>query len=232
MVNIRPLPALFSLCAGLALAGPAAAQQPKPVESVALTEVRDMRFCEFVLVFDSWVDIYNTSASNGCPNDTFSALDPAQIAQAHGAKAAQLNGPKFWAMDAQTIGMGESKTFGGIEARYAATLPLASLGSGKGADPYAPYVTQKSQHMVFNAGKPVYELVGPDGTVYVMNAYSDQVQDGDPANLSKQLDVPESWTFRMRVPDSDLVIDQQIDKPSSMVGDDFHQYYSQIGDPN
>ena len=221
-----------SLLAALALGSAAAAQEPKPVAPVTLQDVRGMRFCEVLLVFDGWVDIYNTPASAGCPEDTFSALDPAGIAKAHGANAAQLNGPKHWAMDGQTVGFGETKTFGGIEARYAATLPLASLGSGKGADPYAPYVTQKSQTMVFAAGRPAYQLVGPDGAVYVMNAYGERVAGGDPANLGDQLDLPEGWTFRVTEPEEDLVIDQRIDTPSGMVGDDLEQYYSQTGGTN
>ena len=210
------------------VAGPLAAFEPKPVEPMTLTDVRGMRFCEFVLVYEDRLEIYNTSASAGCPAEIWSTLTTADIAAEHGAKDARLNGPKFWAMDEQTVGFGESQVFGGIEARYAASLPLASLGSGKGADPYAPYVTQKSQNMVFGAGNPVYELVDPDGNVFVMNAYGDKVNDGDPANLASQLTLPEGWTFRVRVTDDDLVIDQRIDTPSKMVGDDFDQYYSMI----
>ena len=219
-------PVLFvTLCA---LAGVASAQEPKPVEPVTITDVRGMRFCEFLLIFDSWVDIYNTSASAGCPQELFGALDTTEIAKAHGAVAAQLNGPKYWAMDTQTVGFGEVKSFGGIDARYAATLPIASLGSGKGAAPYAPYVTQKSQSMIFKAGSPVYELIGPDGSVYVMNAYGDKVKGDDPANLADQLDLPDGWQFRARALEQDLVVDQRIDAPSGMVGDDLEQYYSQI----
>ncbi|MGI1660910.1 hypothetical protein ACRDNQ_01615 [Palleronia sp. KMU-117] len=224
-LDLRAL-ALAPVIAVLATQG--VAFEPKPVEPVTLTDVRGMRFCEFLLVFDDHVEIYNTSASAGCPDDLWSTLDPASIAAEHGAKAAQLNGPKFWAMDEQTVGFGETQTFGGIEARYAASLPIASLGSGKGADPYAPYVTQKSQNMVFQAGNPVYELVDSDGNVFVMNAYGDKVEGGDPANLATQLTLPDGWTFQVSTPDSDLVIDQKIDTPSKMVGDDFDQYYSMI----
>jgi len=202
--------------------------EPKPVEPVTLKDVRGMRFCEFVLIYDDRVEIYNTSASAGCPDEIWSTITPAAIATEHGAKAAQLNGPKFWAMDEQTVGFGETQTFGGIEARYAASLPTASVGSGTGANPYAPYVTQKSQNMIFRAGNPVYELVDSDGDVFVMNAYGDKVEGGDPANLATQLTLPDGWMFRVAISDQDLVIDQKIDTPSKMVGDNFEQYYSMI----
>ncbi|TMV07525.1 hypothetical protein FGK63_08620 [Ruegeria sediminis] len=205
-----------------------ASQAPgqQQAENVTLTDIRGMVFCEFLLITDKDVTIYNTSANGECDLDTFSQLDPADIATEHGAKQAQLNGPKYWIMDEQTLGLGETKTFGGIEARYAATLPLASLGSGEGADPYAPYVTQKEQKMVYHAGKPVYELVDKDGNAYVLNAYGAQVENGDPSNLEKQLKPAEGWTFRSRILDEEMVIIQKGDRPNKMVGDDMHQYYS------
>lgn len=221
-------PALAALIV-LALAGPAPAQSPRPVAPVTLSDIRGMRFCEVLLIFEDHVDIYNTSPYAGCPDDAWQALDTAAIAAENGAKAAQLNGPHFWAMDAQTVGFGAAKTFGGIEAGYAATLPIAALGSGKGADPYAPYVSAKLQTMTFRAGRPVYELVGPDGGVYVLNAYGTEVTGGDPASLADLLSPAEGWSFRVSVPAEDLVIEGTSDKPVNMVGDDLHQYYTRTG---
>lgn len=212
--------------AGAALASAALADDSNKVESITLTDIRGMVFCEFLLITETEVTIYNTSANGECDLDVFSKLDPAQIAKDHGVKNAQLNGPKYWIMDEQTLGLGESKTFGGIDARYAATLPLASLGSGEGADPYKPYVTKKAQRMVFRAGLPVYELVDADGNAFVMNAFGDKVPDNDPAKLDGVMPVQEGWTYRVRIPDTDLVIDQKGDVESQMVGDGFHQYYS------
>ncbi|MFD0982549.1 hypothetical protein [Tropicimonas aquimaris] len=219
------------LAAALACLGaPLAAQSPKPVEPVTISDMRGMRFCEFLLIYEDHVDIYNTSASDGCPEDLWASMDTAAIAAAHGAKAAQLNGPHFWAMDEQTVGFGETADFGGMAARYAATLPLAALGSGKGADPYQPYVSAKLQTMVFEAGKPVYQLVGPDGGIYILNAYGEEVQDSDPANLATQLSPAEGWSFRTETPAQDLTIEGTSETPVDMVGDDLHQYYTRMQD--
>lgn len=212
--------------AATSLAGPVTAQTPKPVEPVTLTDIRGMRFCEFLLVFEDRVEIYNTSNAKGCPEEQWENLDTDAIAAAHGAKAAQLNGPHFWAMDSQTVGFGETKSFGGIEAGYAATLPLSALGSGKGADPYKPYTSAKLQTMVFKAGQPVYELVDAEGNVYVLNAYGEEVTDGDPASLSEKLSPAEGWSFRVDTPAEDLTIAGTSDTPVDMVGDDLHQYYT------
>ena len=196
------------------------------MEEVTLSDIRGMKFCEFVLIFEDRVDIYNTSASDGCPDDKWKAMDTTALAADHGAKRAQLNGPKFWAMDEQTIALGETKTFGGIDARYGATLPLSAIGSGEGADPYIPYISAKTQTMVFKAGSPVYELVDSDGNAYALNAYGPKVRDGDPANLAEQLSPAEGWRFRVSTPDADLTIEGSTKTPVDMVGDDMHQYYT------
>ncbi|WP_380054256.1 hypothetical protein ACFE33_13195 [Falsihalocynthiibacter sp. SS001] len=208
----------------IGLACPAAADET--VQPITLTETRGMKFCEFLLIFEDEVKIYNTSASNGCPSELWDALDVEAIAKNHSAVKAQLNGPKYWAMDQQTVNFGETKTFGGIEARYAATLPIEALGAGEGSEPYSPYESAKNQTMIFQAGNPVYELVDADGNSYVLNAYGGNVREGDPNNLADQLTPAEGWSFRVSIPESDMTISGSSDTPVQMVGDDMHQYYT------
>jgi len=205
---------------------PSVTRAEQKTESVTITDIRGMRFCEFLLIYEDRVEIFNTSASAGCPVKIWDSLNVDELAKAHGATKAQLNGPKFWAADEQKLGLGATKNFGGIEARYGATLPLQALGSGEGSAPYAPYVTRKEQKLIYRKGQPVYELVDRDGNAFVLNAYGPEVKDGDPANLADQLSPAEGWTFRVRVLDEDLVKIHKGDTPSKMVGDDFHQYYS------
>ncbi|MDJ0994041.1 MAG: hypothetical protein QNI90_10730 [Dinoroseobacter sp.] len=217
---------LCSFLLGIAVSmGVAGAEQS--IDEISLQDMRGMRYCEFVLVFEDRLMIYNTTNSAaGCPGELWDKLDTNALAEEHGAKAVQLNGPKFWATDAQTLGFGGTKTFGGIEAGYAATLPMSALGSGEGADPYVPFTTKKDQTLVYKAGQPVYEVVDPDGRAYVLNAFSSVVKDGDPANLADQLTPGDGWTFRVRVPEEDLVIVHTSEVPKKMVGDDLRNYYS------
>jgi hypothetical protein len=58
------------------------------MESIDLIDIRGIWYCEFVLVFDDHVDIYNTSASQGCPDDKWQAMDTTSVATNHGAKKA------------------------------------------------------------------------------------------------------------------------------------------------
>ena len=211
----------------IAIGGSVSAQQD--VESVNLKDIRGMRYCEFLLIHEDRVVIYNTSANDGCPEDKWQAMDAAALAVEFGAKAAQLNGPKFWAIDEQTMELGDTKTFGGIDARYAATLPISAVGSGEGSDPYVFFTSSKIQTLVIKAGKPVFDLVDPEGNTYALNAYGAQVQGGDPANLAGQLTPPEGWRFQVTTPNEDLVIEASTDGPVHMVGDDLHQYYTRYG---
>lgn len=228
MQLLKPDPRLAALALTLATVITHASAEERQVEEVTLSDIRSMRYCEFLLIFDDHVVIYNTSASHGCPEDKWAALDTATIASAHKANKAQLNGPHFWAMDEQTLGLGETKNFGGIEARYAATLPLSALGSGNGADPYVPYVSAKLQTMTFEAGKPYYQLVDPEGHSYVMNAYGEEVRDGNPSNLTEQLSPAEGWRFETVTAIEKLVVEGTMDHPVKMVGDDMHQYYTRF----
>ncbi len=218
---------IFGIVIASVSAGFSAAEEK--LEPIELNDIRGMRYCEFLLIFDDRVDIYNTSASAGCPEELWKAIDIEELADAHGASKAQLNGPHFWAMDDQTVGLGDTKTFSGIDARYAATLPLSAVGSGQGADPYKPYTAAKLQTMVFKAGSPVYELVDSEGNTYILNAYGAKVIDGDPANLASQLKPAEGWSFQVNIPSEDLTIKGSTDTPVHMVGDDMHQYYTLTG---
>lgn len=196
-------------------------------EPLTITDMRGMRYCEFLLIYEDRVDVFNTTGSDGgCPVKIWDTLDTDELAKAHVASKVQLNGPKFWAADEQVLGLGASRDFNGIKARYAATLPLAAISEGEGSDPYLPFTTKKEQKLVYKQGQPVYELVDSNGGVFVLNAYGAKVKDGNPANLADQLSPAEGWTFRVRVLDKDLIKVHEADSPSKMVGDDFHQYYS------
>ena len=83
----------------------------------------------------------------------------ALLAKAHGAKAAQLNGPKFWAMDAQTLGLGDSADFGGIAARYAATLPY---WKGRAQQAIGMAHDARQSFMTFIAARPEGDALAED----------------------------------------------------------------------
>jgi hypothetical protein len=83
---------------------------------VTVTETRDLRYGEIFLVKGGYIEIYNTTGLNNCPPQLWDALELEAIKTQFDAQAVQLNGPKFWMMDSQTLSFGETLSFGGLEA--------------------------------------------------------------------------------------------------------------------
>jgi hypothetical protein len=143
--------------------------------------------------------------------------------------AVQKNGPHFWMMDWQTLALGEKASFGGLEARWAARAPLSVVQKGaSGAAPYKVYMPMKKQKMAYSKGKPVFELVDPDGNAYVLQARNEEFPMESLAALGDKLKLPQGWQYRSRVLTEDLVLDLGPEKTIYAVGDDFHQYYTRI----
>jgi hypothetical protein len=80
---------------------------------------------------------------------------------------------------------------------------------------------------VFHAGRPVHELIAPGGSVYAMQSAS-LIKDPNLAeqlpNLAERLQLPGGWTYRVRTPDQDLVV-QARDGVAHVVLDEFENNY-------
>lgn len=156
--------------------------------------------------------VYNTIGLNDCPDTLWTALDTDQLKKELKAKAVILNGPRYLLMDANALtGPGKLATFQGLEMRHLAdlSLPLASVLRGK-SKPYEENTVARTTQYTFTKGRPVYELVSPKGTVYVMQSYARTIKPkltaADLPRLGEELKLPEGWNYRERIPSEDLVI--------------------------
>ena len=172
--------------------------------------------------------VYNTFPLNDCPAALWDALDAQAIAQENGAAGALLNGPRYWLMSRIVKKAGEpqpTKSFGGIEMIEQATVQMAST------DP-APYRLNKVDRravFTFDAGRPVFELVDPDGRRWVMQTYS-QVADknltlADLPGLGSRLHLPEGWRYETRTLTEPLVVDTT-ETVAHVLQDDLTNTYS------
>ena len=124
----------------------------------------------------------------------------------------KLNGPRHWMLD----GLGTKvavvepvlRDFNGLTMRRIATV---DLGHNPSTEPYGERHVNRGAVFFFDAGKPVHELVNPDGVAYVMQAYCIGV---DPtltqdslAGLGERLALPDGWSFRTRILDEELIVD-------------------------
>ena len=172
--------------------------------------------------------VYNTFPLNDCPERLWDKLDAAAMARENDAVAALLNGPRYWLMssiDKVATGPQETKTFGGIEMIRQATVQLAS----QSPEPYS--VNKVARHTVFHfdAGRPVFELVEPNGQRWVMQTWS-QIVDAqlglqDLPGLGRRLNLPEGWRYETRVLTTRLSVDTST-QDAHVMQDDLTNTYS------
>ena len=166
------------------------------------------RYCEVLLVHlgsaGLYADVYNTYPLNACPPGKWTALDATLLAEEHHALFAELNGPRFWLMDSiQKVRTSTEQitTFGGIAMILEATVELGpSIAAAQ--LPYTPHTVSRQAAFTFDTGRQVYELVAPDGTVWVMQTYSQikvpTLSQADLPGLASRLTLPAGWIYRVR----------------------------------
>ncbi len=175
-------------------------------------------------------EVYGTQMLNDCPQHLWEKLDAAAIAAEMGAVFVKLNGPRQWVLD----GLGTKvapvepvlREFGGIMFRRIATL---HLGDKPGGGAYHENKVNRGAVFFFDAGKPVYELVSPDGKAYVMQALCMGVdatmsQESLPA-LGERLTMPNGWAYRTRALEHELVIDTTTSL-ATVLQDEFENSYT------
>jgi hypothetical protein len=90
-------------------------------------------------------------------------------------------------------------------------LATVDLGEDPSPRPYVERYVNRGAVFFFDAGRPVYELVNPEGLAYVMQAYCVGVDptltEADLGALGERLALPEGWSFRTRILDEELVVD-------------------------
>jgi hypothetical protein len=178
-----------------------------------VTGLRGVRYGEVLLLraidgrFEA--EVWNTSGMNDCPQEAWEALDATAIAAERGALLALLNGPRHWTLDSITSAIradAPETTFGELGMFRAAVIDFGDAPPEIG--PYIERSIVRETVFGFEAGTTVHELVDPDDTVYVMQAYCLAV---DPdltfealASLGDRLQLPAGWSFRVRSLDEPL----------------------------
>jgi hypothetical protein len=199
-----------------------------------ITDHRDTRYGEVIAVFARdggfAAEVYGTQMLNDCPAELWDTLDATTIAEELGALVVKLNGPRHWTLD----GFGTKvevvepvlRDFNGLGTRR---IAVVELGETPSVTPYTENHVNRGAVFFFDAGKPVFELVDPDGTAYVMQAYCISV---DPTidldalpTLGDRLALPEGWSYRTRVLDEELVIDTS-DHLATVLQDELENSYT------
>jgi hypothetical protein len=101
-------------------------------------------------------------------------------------------------------------------------------GFGRRSIAYEPVHVHRSSVLYFLKGQPVFILDDPQGTPWVMQAYSDIVDPNityaDLTTLGNKLKLPPGWGYRAKVLDQDLTI-HAIDGVAEITQDDLQNTY-------
>ena len=197
------------------------------VAQLALTEFEDtrgLRYAELFAVGPEWITVYNSTGLSEAPDELWEATDPTSTASQLGVGVVVKNGPHWWVFDSASLRFAtESVTVNQIGYRFCAKLPAFLAKSGSLEPPFYTVVEANKQgELRYSAGKPVYELVSPDGEVFVMQGSAI-----DPATfgtLADDLDIAEGWQFRTRVLEEDLMV--PLDGKVGVVMDNFKNVYN------
>jgi hypothetical protein len=172
----------------------------------------------------------------------FRALDPERLKNEYGGDAIRFNGPRRFLGDRFT-----AEAFDGGRQSMLGPLPMYLYGTFVVPDfdafiagkqtPYRETVSKRTTTWFFDAGTEVYELVSPEGTVFVMQSASLAI---DPHNtvdtlptLGDRLSLPEGWQFRARTLEEELVmpVTYDDDPPNTIVLDELENNYQRVRTP-
>ena len=198
-------------------------------------DVYAKRYCEVLLVDPAaaggpTASVYNSFPMSDCPESKWKALDAAALAKENGVPLALLNGPRYWAMDSIAkirSGKKVTTTFGGIAMDEEATVKIGDLAAAR--TPYVTHDVDRKASFTFKAGRTISELTAADGSIYVMQSWSQQT---DPTltatalpGLASKLTLPAGWSYATRTLDTPLVV-QTTGKVAHVLQDSLGNSYS------
>lgn len=199
-----------------------------------MQNLRGQRYCEIFIGKNKFVpesvQVYNTIGLNNCPEELWNKLTSEKITKKTGVSFAHLNGPRYWVIDGlknSSLASSTLRSFGGIEMRDAGVLQLGLLNVWRGQKPYLTHNVKRQTTWVYQAQKPVYELIDPKGNVYIMQSYSiEKVKQTEEslAQLGSKLHLPKGWHFRTRVLEKDAYL-TPVNKKAVIIQDEFLNTY-------
>jgi len=174
--------------------------------------LRNVRYCEIFVAMRpgaaATAAVFNTVGLNDCPADEWQALDVNKLKKELKATMVILNGPRYFIMDRNALANpGDVKNSDGLDARLVAQLEIKQRQKRA---PYTENTVDRQSQYVYERGKNVYELVSPDGRVFIMQSYSQEVDETLDEQrlplLATRLKLPKGWRYRIRRLDDDLVV--------------------------
>ena len=168
----------------------------------AATSVFGKRYCEIIYSPD-YVDFYvfNTTTVNDCPAQWWKSLSTNNLKKELKASYVFLNGPRYWVIDEVThipVTPGTS-VVNGMHLPMVARFHTDFQSLLRRHGPYVDYAVNRPQIYHFQSGREIFEIINPQGKVYVLHSislkYKHQSVD-TLAKLKQQIHIPKGWQFK------------------------------------
>jgi len=194
------------------------------------TNMRGLRYCEVIVAHGFSAYVYNTVRLNDCPESLWNKLSIQEVKNQTDSRVVFLNGPRYFMIDGATdtnFVSDEIVTFGGLKMRKAGVLHLSPMDFIRGATPYRDHHVDRKTTWVYEAGKPVFELIDQNGRVFVMQSYSVEYEKQTQASLAtlgQRLRLPNGWRFRTGVLKQEMEL-VAVDGKAVVIQDNFKNTY-------
>jgi hypothetical protein len=233
------LVALVSILSGCSKQTPQDGAQTKVMRFDGLN---NLRYCEVFLIGGNPITkdlqgaVYNTTALNDaghprdtCPADMWDKVDAESLKKQFDVLGVFKNGPRYWMYDWIELPVGTQRDLDGLQARWFAQVQLPKDFKKAGSTYYNPTTVHRASHQGYNKGQTVFILDDPNGTPWVLQAYSLIVDPNltydDLKTLDKKLKLPAGWKYRYKVLDQDLTVGA-INGTARIVQDDLQGTYN------
>lgn len=195
----------------------------KNAEVMRFENLYNYRYCEVFVIGgnpitkDLSAAFYNTTDRNGgattrdsCSEEIWATVDPEAVKDEFNVLAVFKNGPRFWLYDWLELPVGAEQQFGKTTARWMGQVKLPKDFGKEGSTFYKTTHVSRKSKQGYNKGTRVFILDDPNGTVWIMQAYSrivdPELRYEDLMTLDQKIDLPEGWKYRTVVLEEDLSI--------------------------
>lgn len=204
---------------------------PGLIHAADQTGLRGKRYCEIVLAKSlTRYEVYNTLGLGECPPAQWNKMSISQVKKGTKASFVYLNGPRYWVIDGfkNTSLLNKSiQTFQGMAMREAGLLNFKVADLLKASSPFYKHEVQRHTTWVYQAGKPIYELIAPNGEVFVMQSYSTKKlaqNESSLPSLGSKLKLPKGWVFKSGILTKPAVV-VAVNDMAFIVQDNFDNTY-------
>ena len=214
----------------------------KNTKMMRFDHLNNYRYCEVFLIGGDALTknlsagVYNTTdlnnkanPSDSCPADMWAKVDTEALKKQFDVLGVFKNGPRFWMYDWIELPVGAQRDFNGLQSRWFAQVQLPKEFGKAGSTFYKPTTVARASKQGYVKGQTVFILDDPDGTPWVMQAYSLIVDPNltyaDLRTLDTKLKLAPGWKYRVKVLNQDLMI-QAINGIARIVQDDLEGTYN------